>query len=247
MNGRRTPRISFSSLGPWCSEIIFKAEKKNWVTTENRFKSLLGCKMGTETEPHIEKESKETFEKRHLWYWVDKGSMAIHVHAELKLPKNRRWISRETQGRREKLFRSKWAFENKWLRVSQGEVSYLVNMVARGRQRENSGDGRGRHAPRGWALKTAGLCLLGRRCRHTWVQGRWHWRGQEVRSLFTELSECHRGRAGLASDAWWWWCVYLCVCMCVCGGVMSTRGLCGAHTWIRLGFSETMGQNSLGN
>ena len=41
--------VSASVLRP--SEIIFKAEekKKNQATTENRFQSLLGCRMGTGT------------------------------------------------------------------------------------------------------------------------------------------------------------------------------------------------------
>ena len=47
-------------------KLFLKLRKKNQATTENRFQSLLGCKMGTETEPGIEKEFKETFEKRHL-------------------------------------------------------------------------------------------------------------------------------------------------------------------------------------
>lgn len=83
-------------------KLFLKLRKKNQATTENRFQSLLGCKMGTETEPGIEKEFKETFEKRHLWYWVDKGSVAIQVNAELEFPKNKKRIAGEIWGRREK-------------------------------------------------------------------------------------------------------------------------------------------------
>lgn len=99
-------------------KLFLKLRKKNQVTTENRFQSLLGCKMGTETEPGIEKEFKESSEKRHLWYWIDKGSMAIQVSVELELPKNKRWIIGEIGGRREKLCSE--TFENKWPRASPG-------------------------------------------------------------------------------------------------------------------------------
>lgn len=111
-------------------KLFLKLRKKNQVTTEKRFQSLLGCKMGTETEPGIEKEFKKTVEKRHLWYWVDKDSMAIQVSVELILPKNKRWITRE-RGRKEKpsseakghLKTSDWG-------PPQGGMNYFVNMVA---------------------------------------------------------------------------------------------------------------------
>lgn len=70
---------------------------------------------------------------------------------------------------------------------------------------------------RGWALRLARACLEGDADRHGRREDDTpccvcrHWRSlvQEVRSLFTVLSECHRGRAGPASDVWWSW--YVCV------------------------------------
>lgn len=47
-------------------KIFLKLREKKSSNTENRFQSLLGCKMETETEPGIEKEFKEAFKKRHL-------------------------------------------------------------------------------------------------------------------------------------------------------------------------------------
>lgn len=70
MNETRTPQQTFCLSVLWVSEIIFKVEvgggAENQVTTETRFQSLLGCRMGTETEPGIEKEFGEVFEKRQL-------------------------------------------------------------------------------------------------------------------------------------------------------------------------------------
>lgn len=51
---------SFEFLSSMALKLFLKPrKKKNQVTTENRFQSLLGCKMGTETEPGIEKEFKK--------------------------------------------------------------------------------------------------------------------------------------------------------------------------------------------
>jgi hypothetical protein len=56
---------------------------ENQVTTETRFQSLLGCRMGTETEPGIEKEFGEVFEKRQLWYWVGRPTILVSAKPTL--------------------------------------------------------------------------------------------------------------------------------------------------------------------
>lgn len=149
-----------SVLVPWLSEIIFKAEKKNQVTTENRFQSLLGCKVGPETEPGIEKEFEETFEKR---YWRDRGSIIVQVNAELKLPKSKRWITGEIWGRREKTI-----FRSIWKQMTEASPGWGELLREHGGQRQTTQKCRVVVAAdthqKAWAHRR-GLCLLGRRCR----------------------------------------------------------------------------------